>query len=54
VLCIPFDEVDEVYQAAFAKNKVEDRILAELKAGGSMDRGWVDSTLQQLGCKLPR
>jgi regulator of RNase E activity RraA len=54
VLCIPFDEVEELYQAAAAKNKVEDRILAELKAGGSMDRGWVDSTLQQLGCKLPR
>ena len=53
VLCIPFDEVDEVYQAAFAKNKVEDRILAELKAGGTMDRAWVDITLRQLGCKLP-
>jgi regulator of RNase E activity RraA len=53
VLCVPFDEVDEVYQAAFAKNKVEDRILAELKAGGTMDRAWVDITLRQLGCKLP-
>jgi regulator of RNase E activity RraA len=54
VLCIPFDEVDEVYRAASAKKKAEDKILAELKAGGSMDRAWVDITLEQLGCKLRR
>ncbi len=54
VLCIPFDEVEEVYQAAAAKNKAEDGILTDLKAGGSMDRAWVDLTLQQLGCKLPK
>jgi len=54
VLCIPFDEVEEVYQAAAAKNKAEDKILADLQAGGSMDRAWVDITLGQLGCKLPR
>jgi regulator of RNase E activity RraA len=53
VLCIAFDEVEEVYQAAAAKNKAEDKILADLKAGGSMDRAWVDTTLKQLGCKLP-
>jgi regulator of RNase E activity RraA len=54
VLCIPFDEVEEVYQAAAAKNKAEDGILTDLKAGGSMDRAWVELTLQQLGCKLPK
>jgi regulator of RNase E activity RraA len=53
LLCIPFDETEEVYRAASAKNKAEDKILADLKAGGSMDRGWVDETLRQLGCKLP-
>jgi regulator of RNase E activity RraA len=53
VLCIPFGEVEEVYQAAAAKKKAEDRILADLKAGGSMDRAWVDDTLRQLGCRLP-
>jgi regulator of RNase E activity RraA len=53
LLCIPFDQVEEVYQAAAAKNKAEDKTLAELKAGGSMDRAWVDITLKQLGCKLP-
>jgi regulator of RNase E activity RraA len=53
VLCIPFDEVEELYQAAAAKNKVEDKILANLQAERSMDRAWVDSTLKQLGCRLP-
>jgi regulator of RNase E activity RraA len=54
VLCIPFDEVEEVYQAAAAKNKAENKILADLQAGGSMDRAWVDTTLEQLGCKVLR
>jgi regulator of RNase E activity RraA len=54
VLCIPFDEVEELYQAAAAKNKVEDKILADLQAGRSMDRAWVDSTLKQLGCEQPK
>jgi len=52
VLCIPFHEVEEVYQAAAAKKKIEDQILKDLKAGGSMDRAWVDTTLKQLGCKI--
>ena len=52
VLCIPFDQVEEVYQAAAAKKKAEDKTLADLKAGGSMDRTWVDATLTQLGCKF--
>jgi regulator of RNase E activity RraA len=53
VLCIPFDEVAEVYKAAAAKKESEDKILADLRAGGSMDRAWVDATLKQLGCKMP-
>lgn len=52
LLCIPFDQVEEVYQAAAAKKKAEDKTLAELKAGGSMDRGWVDAALKQLGCEF--
>jgi regulator of RNase E activity RraA len=52
VLCIPFGEVEEVYQAAAGKNKAENKILADLQAGGSMDRAWVDIALEQLGCKV--
>ena len=54
VLCIAFDEVEEVYRAAAAKKKSEDKTLADLRAGGSMDRAWVDATLLQLGCTLPK
>jgi len=54
VLCIPFDQVEQVHQAAAAKNEAENRILADLQAGGSMDRAWVDITLEQLGCKVSR
>ncbi len=54
VLCIPFGEVEEVYQAAAAKNKAENKILTDLQAGGSMDRAWVDIALEQLGCKVSR
>jgi RraA family protein len=54
VLCIAFDEVEEVYRAAAAKKKSEDKTLADLRAGGSMDRAWVDATLVQLGCTLPK
>jgi regulator of RNase E activity RraA len=32
LLCIPFDEVEEVYEAAAAKKKAEDKTLADLKA----------------------
>jgi regulator of RNase E activity RraA len=53
LLCIAYDEVEEIYQAASAKKKAEDKILADLKAGGSMDRAWVDAALKQLGCKMP-
>jgi regulator of RNase E activity RraA len=53
LLCIPYDEVEEVYQAASAKKKAEDKTLGELKAGGSMDRAWVDAALKQLGCQMP-
>ena len=54
VLCIPFDEAEELYQAAAAKNKAENKILAVLQAGGSMDCAWVDIALEQLGCKMSR
>jgi hypothetical protein len=39
--------------AAAAKKKLEDKTRGDLKAGGSMDRTWVDATLKQLACELP-
>jgi regulator of RNase E activity RraA len=51
LLCIPFDEIDEVLAAAKVKRDAESKILDDLLAGRSMDRAWVDATLNQLGCK---
>jgi regulator of RNase E activity RraA len=50
LLAIPFEQVAEVCVAATAKRDAESKILSDLVAGGSMDRGWVDATLKQLGC----
>src|SRR5580704_15765378 len=50
LLSIPFEQVAEVCVAATAKRDAESKILSDLVAGGSMDRGWVDATLKQLGC----
>jgi regulator of RNase E activity RraA len=50
LLAIPFEQVAEVCAAATAKRDAESKILSDLVASGSMDRGWVDATLKQLGC----
>jgi regulator of RNase E activity RraA len=50
LLSIPFDEVAAVLRAATEKRDVETKILADVEAGRSMDRGWVDPTLRKLGC----
>jgi regulator of RNase E activity RraA len=52
VLCIPFDEVDQVLQAATAKRDEETKILDDILAGRPTDRAWVDATLEKLGCKV--
>lgn len=52
IMCVPFDEVEEVYQATAKKKQAEDKVLADLKAGKSMDRAWVDAALKELGCKM--
>jgi regulator of RNase E activity RraA len=50
LLSIPFDEVAAVLRAATEKRDVEANILADVDAGRSMDRSWVDPTLRKLGC----
>jgi regulator of RNase E activity RraA len=50
LLSIPFDEVAAVLRAATEKRDVETKILADVEAGRSMDRSWVDPTLRKLGC----
>lgn len=49
VLCIPFDQVDAVYDATRAKANAELKMMADISAG-TYDDTWVDATLSRLGC----
>lgn len=51
LLSIPLDQVAEICAAATAKRDAENKILSDVLAGRSMDRGWVDTALKQLGCE---
>lgn len=48
VLCVPFAETAEIYQAAKAKNDAEQKQISAIRDGRS-DRAWVDATLKRLG-----
>jgi regulator of RNase E activity RraA len=47
LLCVPFDQVEEVYAAAAAKHKAEEKTIAETRAG-TVDRSWVEDALKRL------
>ena len=49
VVCVPFDQTDEVYSAANAKQQGEAKTMAAIKAG-SVDRSWVERALKEGGC----
>ena len=51
VLAIPYDEAESIYTQAVAKNAAEEKQMAAIKAG-TIDRGWVDASLQRLGCEV--
>src|SRR5690606_32651653 len=46
LLCVPFDRVDAVYQAAAAKQAAEARTFEEI-AAGTLDTGWIDARLAE-------
>jgi RraA family protein len=50
LLCVPFDQVDDICRATEAKLAAEEGILADLRARKPQDRAWVDAALQRLGC----
>lgn len=52
LVCVPFDQVEEVYAAAKAKHEAEEAQLAGLMAGDNGDRSWVDKALTKLGCVM--
>jgi regulator of RNase E activity RraA len=47
LLCVPFDQVEEVYAAASAKHRAEEETIAETRAG-TVDRTWVEDALKRL------
>ena len=51
VVCVPFDDVDLVLADAQAKHQAELDQMAKIKAG-TVNRGWVDEALKQLGCEI--
>ena len=49
LLCVPFDQVGAVYDAAAAKQAAEAAQAANI-AAGTHDNGWIDAALRRLGC----
>ena len=52
LVCVKFDEVETVWQAANAKHVAENRIIASIRAGTPQDRAWIDGALRRLGCDI--
>ncbi|HEX8594417.1 MAG TPA: RraA family protein [Pseudomonas sp.] len=52
LLCVPFDQVAEVYDRAYAKHAAEQKQLEQI-AQGENDRTWVLKSLTQKGCEFP-
>lgn len=52
LLCVPFDQVGEVYDRAAAKHAAEEKQMEQI-AQGTNDRSWVLASLKQKGCLLP-
>ena len=51
-LCVPFDDVEWLLEAAHRKQEAETVMVAGIK-DGSYDRSWVDAALKRLGCAMP-
>jgi RraA family protein len=50
LLSIPFNEVESIYAAAYAKHALEETILADI-AKDELDIAWIDQTLTRLQCE---
>jgi len=51
VVCVPFDEVQTLYQLAKAKHDAEQGQMEAIAAGRD-DRSWVEATLARTGCEI--
>lgn len=52
LLCVPFDDISEVYAQASAKHAHEIKNLQKIN-NGENDRSWVLKTLMAKGCEFP-
>ena len=50
LLCVPYDQVEQVHAAAAAKHAAETKQMAAIEAGAN-DTSWVDASLKRLGCE---
>jgi regulator of RNase E activity RraA len=50
LLCVPYDQVEQVHAAAAAKHAAETKQMAAIEAG-THDAAWVDAALKRLGCE---
>ncbi|GFM52848.1 RraA family protein [Pseudomonas capsici] len=53
LLCVPYDQVAEVYERAVAKHTAESKQMEHI-AQGTNDRTWVLESLKKKGCLLPQ
>ncbi len=51
LLCVPMAEVVPVYEAAYAKHALEERMLADI-AADRLDTAWIDQALARLNCEV--
>jgi len=49
LLCIPYDDIEDVLAATHRKMELEKKMLADI-AAGTLDTTWIDATLTRLGC----
>jgi RraA family protein len=52
VICVPYDEVEQVLADAQAKQSAEQKQMAAIRCDSS-DRSWVNRALTELGCGMP-
>ncbi len=53
LLCVPYEQVADVYDRASAKHHAEQKQLEQI-ASGENDRSWVLESLKKKGCQLPQ
>ncbi len=53
VLCVPLAQADSILAAARAKLEAEKKMMSDIQAG-RLDQGWIEATLQRIGCERPQ